>query len=58
MDNDNKVVDLMLYRMEKIEKSLKANGYIVKKDADERIKILMKIRSSDNDAVAETRRNT
>lgn len=40
---NKKVVDLMTY---KIEKSLKSNGYIVKKDKNKKIKILLKINNS------------
>jgi len=39
MDN-KKVVDLMTYR---IEKTLKNNGYVVKKDKNKKIKILLKL---------------
>ena len=39
MDN-KKVVDLMTYR---IEKTLKNNGYIVKKDKNKKVKILIKL---------------
>ena len=42
MDN-KKVVDLMTYR---IEKTLKNNGYIVKKDKNKKIKILLKLNES------------
>ncbi len=35
-----KVVDLMLYR---IEKSLKENGYVIKKDSDHKIKVFMRL---------------
>ena len=42
MDN-KKVVDLMTYR---IEKTLKNNGYIVKKDKNKKIKILLKLKDS------------
>ena len=38
--DDKKVVDLMTYR---IEKTLKNNGYIVKKDKNKKIKILLKL---------------
>jgi hypothetical protein len=40
---NKKVVDLMAYR---IEKTLKNNGYIVKKDKDKKIKILIKLNDS------------
>jgi len=40
---NKKVVDLMAYR---IEKSLKSNGYVVKKDKNKKIKILLKINDS------------
>ena len=40
---NKKVVDLISYR---IEKSLKDNGYTVKKDKDKKIKILIKLNSS------------
>jgi len=41
--DDKKVVDLMAYR---IEKTLKNNGYIVKKDENKKIKILLKLNDS------------
>ena len=37
-----KVVDLMSY---KIEKSLKENGFVLKKDRDKRVKLLIKIKT-------------
>lgn len=37
---DNKIVDLLTY---KIEKSLKKNGYTVKKDKKKNVKLLIKI---------------
>jgi len=40
---NKKIVDLMTYR---IEKSLKDNGFTVKKDQDKKIKILIKINNS------------
>jgi hypothetical protein len=40
---NKKVVDLISYR---IEKSLKDNGYTVKKDKDKKIKILIKLNGS------------
>jgi hypothetical protein len=42
---DEKVVDLMAY---KIEKSLIANGFEIKKDGDKKVKILLKVKSVDN----------
>ena len=41
-----KVVDLMAYR---IEKSLKDNGFDVKRDEDKKVKILIKINSNERD---------
>jgi molybdate-binding protein len=38
------VVDLMTYR---IEKTLRENGFIVKRDEHKNIKILIKLKSSD-----------
>jgi hypothetical protein len=40
---NKKVVDLISYR---IEKSLKDNGYTVKKDKNKKIKILIKLNGS------------
>ena len=41
--DDKKVVDLMAYR---VEKTLKSNGYVVKKDQNKKIKILIKLNDS------------
>lgn len=42
---NKKVIDLMTY---KIEKSLKNNGYVVKKDENKKVKILIKINASND----------
>lgn len=38
---NNKIVDFLTY---KIEKSLKKNGYTIKKDKEKKIKLLLKIK--------------
>ncbi len=42
-----KIVDLMTYR---IEKTLKENGFTLKKDGDRKVKLLMKLPASENDS--------
>lgn len=39
-----KIVDLMSY---KIEKELRENGFILKKDGDKKIKLLIKLRNDE-----------
>lgn len=43
-DKEKKVIDLMLYR---IEKSFKENGYIIKSDTDKNTKILIRLKGAD-----------
>lgn len=40
-----KIVDLMTYR---IEKTLKENGFTLKKDGDKRVKLLIKLNSDES----------
>jgi len=40
-----KIVDLMTYR---IEKTLKENGFTLKKDGDKRVKILIKLNTDES----------
>ena len=40
-----KIVDLMAYR---IEKTLKENGFTLKKDGDKRVKLLIKLNTDES----------
>jgi hypothetical protein len=40
-----KIVDLMTYR---IEKTLKENGFTLKKDGDKRVKLLIKLNTDES----------